>query len=68
MTLGDVVGHSGLTLWAEVAMVVFMLAFVAVSVHLLVTGRERWERARRLPLDDDASSGQVTSSSGGDIQ
>jgi cbb3-type cytochrome oxidase subunit 3 len=54
MKLSDVVGHSGLAIYAEIAMVLFLLAFAAVLVGIALRPRAELDRAARLPLDDDA--------------
>ena len=57
MKLSDVMGHSGLALYAIVALVLFVAAFIGVVGWLLRPGR-RAEDARmgRLPLEDDRRS------------
>jgi cbb3-type cytochrome oxidase subunit 3 len=53
MTLADVMGNSGLAIFAEIAMVLFIAAFLVVMVRLFLPGRRReLEEAARLPLDD----------------
>jgi len=52
-SIADVVGASGLAGYAEVALLLFFLVFVVVSVRALATNRASIERAARLPLDDD---------------
>ena len=52
-SIADVVGASGLAGYAEVALLLFFLVFVVVSVRALSTNRAVIERAARLPLDDD---------------
>jgi cbb3-type cytochrome oxidase subunit 3 len=56
MKLSDVMSAMNLTAYAEVALILFLLAFVMVAISLLRHGeRETWERARQLPLalDDE---------------
>jgi len=54
MRLSDAVGHSGLAVYAEVALVIFFLVFVGVVVYVFARGnKQRFERARRMPLDDE---------------
>lgn len=54
MTLSDVMGAAGLTLWAEIALVLFFAAFLALVIFLVATRKSnRWDRVRRLPLEDD---------------
>jgi hypothetical protein len=56
MPLADVVSHAGLAVYAEVALVLFFLAFILISVRLWVRpDRHHLERMSRMPLDDGAS-------------
>ena len=53
MRLGDVMSHARLEVFAEIGLVIFAVAFVAVLVTtLLRCNRTAFERASRLPLDD----------------
>lgn len=52
-SIADVVGASGLAFYAEVALAIFFLVFVAIGVRLLAPGRQ-WEHAASLPLQDDS--------------
>jgi cbb3-type cytochrome oxidase subunit 3 len=54
MRLSDVVGHSGLAGYAEVAMILFLVAFVAIALRTFLASRHEMERRARMPLDDDA--------------
>lgn len=55
MSLTDLMSAAQLATYPEIAMVIFMGVFVAISVRLLLN-RDRdhaeWERARNLPLND----------------
>ena len=54
MKLSDVVGNSGLSIYAEIALVIFVLAFLAILVWLFRPGAtERFRREARMPLDDE---------------
>lgn len=54
MKLSDVVGNSGLSIYAEIALVIFVLAFLAILVWLFRPGaKERFGRDARIPLDDE---------------
>jgi cbb3-type cytochrome oxidase subunit 3 len=54
MRLSDVVSHSGLVIYAEVALVIFFLAFLAIVARLwLHRDRGELERMSRMPLDDE---------------
>lgn len=53
MRLSDVVGHSGLSGYAEVALILFFVAFLLVVAQVFWPGRrDELERASQLPLDD----------------
>lgn len=57
MTMTDIVSHAGLSIYAEVAMVLFLLAFVAIGVWTFWPSRqEEMDHAAQLPLDDDTTS------------
>lgn len=54
MSLSDIMGNAGLAGYAEVALVVFLLVFIAVVVRLLQPSRRQdLDEASRLPLDDE---------------
>jgi hypothetical protein len=50
--LSDVMSHANLAVYAEVALVLFMLVFVGVVLEVLFFD-ERRGRAELLPLEDD---------------
>ncbi|HKO90168.1 MAG TPA: hypothetical protein VJU61_03385 [Polyangiaceae bacterium] len=53
MRLSDIMSNMQLGFYAEVALVLFLGAFVAIAVSLFWGRRsEEWERCRYLPLDD----------------
>lgn len=52
MKLSDIMGNSGLVLYAEIALVLFLVVFVAIVVRILATRRSDMDRHARLPLDD----------------
>jgi cbb3-type cytochrome oxidase subunit 3 len=53
MKLSDVMSHSGLSGYAVVALILFMIAFVAIVLWIFWPGRKaRMDRDSRLPLDD----------------
>jgi len=52
-SIADVVGASGLAFYAEVALAIFFVVFVAVGLRLLVPSRQ-WDHVARLPLEDDS--------------
>ncbi|MFI5246217.1 MAG: hypothetical protein ACHQQR_13370 [Gemmatimonadales bacterium] len=52
--LADVVGASGLHVFAEIALVLFLIAFGTIVTQLLTARQSSMDRAARLPLEDDA--------------
>ncbi|MGZ8376602.1 MAG: hypothetical protein ACXW61_06650 [Gemmatirosa sp.] len=53
MKLSDIMSHAGLSMYAQVALVLFVLAFVVVALRLLAPSQQAALRATaRLPLDD----------------
>ena len=56
-SLTDVVSGAGLSGYAEIALVIFMIAFVGVVISLFVPSRQKtYEHLRHLPIDDDTAS------------
>ena len=52
MRLSDIMSAMHLSSYAEVALAIFMLAFLAIAVHVLrAKDGDTWERARFFPLD-----------------
>lgn len=52
MRLSDVMSAMRLGTYAEIALVLFIAAFVAIAVHVFSRRNAgEWERASRLPLD-----------------
>jgi cbb3-type cytochrome oxidase subunit 3 len=64
--LSDVMSAAGLTSWAEVALVISFLTFVAIVVYVFWRRRPRWEHARHLPLEGDASTDEREPTEGED--
>ena len=57
MKLSDIVSAAGLHAYAEVALVLFLLVFIAVSIDLIAKKHaDEFAHARLLPLDDDSKS------------
>jgi cbb3-type cytochrome oxidase subunit 3 len=53
MKLSDVMSHAGLSIYAIVAMVLFMAAFIGIVIWLFwPSRRDALERNRDLPLSD----------------
>lgn len=65
MRLADVMGHAGLQVYAEVALIIFFLVFLTVMVRVLAPSRRHRRdlaEASRLPLEDgtrDARQGDT---------
>lgn len=53
MHLSDIMAHAGLALYAEIALVLFLLVFVVVVVRIFRARKSDVERHARLPLEDD---------------
>ena len=52
MRLSDIMSAMHLSSYAEVALAIFMLAFLAIAVHVLrARDGDTWERARFFPLE-----------------
>lgn len=66
MKLTDVMSASGLSMYAIVALLLFVAAFVMVVAMILAPGSsERMRAAAQLPLDDDTRPPQGTGSDNG---
>jgi cbb3-type cytochrome oxidase subunit 3 len=52
--VADVLGASGLHVFAEIALVIFFIAFGAIVTQLLTARQSTMDRAARMPLEDDA--------------
>lgn len=54
MRLSDIMANAGLAGWAQVALVLFLLAFVVILVAIFAPSRRaEFDRASRMPLTDD---------------
>lgn len=54
MKLSDIMSHAGLAIYAEVALVIFLVAFLAIAWRVLRPSRKAgYDAAARMPLDDD---------------
>ncbi len=57
MHLVDIVSHAGLAIWAELALVLFLLAFVVIVIATFRPSNHRaMDAASRLPFDDDPAA------------
>ena len=53
-SLTDVVSGAGLSVYAEVALVIFLIAFLGIVISLFAPGKRRtYEHLRRLPIDGE---------------
>jgi cbb3-type cytochrome oxidase subunit 3 len=60
MKLSDIVSAAGLASYAEIALVLFLLAFLGVVVSLFLPSRQRtYERMRHIALDPDSPESSV---------
>jgi hypothetical protein len=61
MRLSDIMSAMHLSSYAEVALALFMGAFLAIAVHVLrARDGELWERARFFPLDQTPEAPRIT--------
>ena len=53
MKLSDIMEHAGLAFYPSVALVLFVLVFMAILVWVFRrSNRDRWATDARMPLDD----------------
>jgi cbb3-type cytochrome oxidase subunit 3 len=53
MKLSDIMSNAGLSIYAEIALVLFLAVFIAVVIRTWAPSRRRaLEEAAQLPLDD----------------
>jgi cbb3-type cytochrome oxidase subunit 3 len=54
MRLSEIMSNAGLAGYAEVALIIFFVVFVAVAFRVLAPSRKAgYDKAARMPLDDD---------------
>lgn len=54
MRLSEIMSHAGLAGYAEVALIIFFIVFVAVAFRVLSPARKaEYAAASRMPLDDE---------------
>ena len=54
MRLSEIMSHAGLSLFAEIGLVMFVLIFAGVLVYTFSrSNRTTFERAKQAPLDPD---------------
>lgn len=54
-SLADVVAGAGLHIYADIALILFLAAFLAILARVVFTKRSHWEHELHLPLDDDTA-------------
>ncbi len=58
MKLSDIMSNSGLSGYAEIALVIFLAVFIGVAIRTFAPSRNReMQEAARLPLDDGKQVG-----------
>lgn len=60
-SISDVVSGAGLAGYAEIALLIFFLVFVAVGLRVLLSAKHSFRDAAQLPLHDDPSSEKAQS-------
>jgi cbb3-type cytochrome oxidase subunit 3 len=54
MKLSDIMGAANLSAYAEVAMILFLVAFAVILFTTFAPGRQKgYDDASRMPLDDE---------------
>ncbi len=66
-SISDVVSGAGLAGYAEVALIIFFLVFVAIGLRVLLARKTSFAREALLPLDD-GSTESVTPSAARDAR
>ena len=55
-SLTDVVSGAGLSGYAEIALVIFLIAFIGIVISLFAPSkRQTYERMRHLPMDGESA-------------
>ena len=53
MKLSDIMAAAGLSGWAQVALILFLVAFILIGIAIFAPSRKsEFDRASRIPLDD----------------
>lgn len=55
MKLSDIMSNSGLSIYAQIALVLFVGAFIGISLTLWLRKKEFWQRQAALPLEDQTA-------------
>ena len=59
-SISDVVSGAGLAGYAEVALIIFFLVFVAIGLRVLLSRKTSFAHQARLPFDDSSNSATST--------
>ncbi len=58
MRLSDIMSHMHLAGYAEVALIIFFIVFIAIAYQTVRrSSRSRWQADKQIPLSDAAISG-----------
>ena len=55
-SISDVVSGAGLAGYAEVALIIFFIVFVAIGLRVLFSRKSSFAREANLPFDDSSNS------------
>jgi len=67
MRLSDIMSAAGLSIYAEVALALFLASFLAVAWSVLAKRNQAtWDAARLIPLSDDKTPDRMPGASTGD--
>ncbi len=54
MRLSDIMSNAGLSGYAEIALILFLAAFLAIAIRIFWPGRKKeMDEISRMPLDDE---------------
>ena len=59
MSLGDIMSNAGLSSWAEVALVIFFVAFLGIVIYVFTRKRGKWNHEADLPLEDGETTANL---------
>jgi cbb3-type cytochrome oxidase subunit 3 len=50
--LRDVIGEAGLSIYPQLALILFILVFFSICIYVFMKKRSDWDAARYMPLQD----------------
>ena len=56
----DIITQTANSIWAQIGLVISVLAFAAILVWTYVGKKDRFKRESRLPLEDDAAKNHLS--------